>query len=68
MRDLHQRTFIALDEWLGIFLLVYLDRVGSRLLWPFAITWAIAVYLVSYPWYWGWWAKLITWWRTRRAT
>lgn len=58
MRDLHQRTFIALDEWLGIFTAIYLHERGSSLFWPFVVLWALAVYVISYPWYWGWWPRL----------
>lgn len=52
MRDVHQRIFIVIDEWAGIFTLIHLDETGSRLFWPFLIAWLIAIYGVSYPWYW----------------
>lgn len=57
MRDTHQRLFIALDEWLGVFVSIFLFEINSKLFWWFVIPWAIAVYLVSYPWYWGWYGR-----------
>lgn len=52
MKDSTQRAFIALDEWLGIFTSIYLFEIGSRLFWIFWPLWAVAVYVLSYPFYW----------------
>lgn len=58
MRAVQQRTFIAIDEWLGIAVAIFLHETGSSLFWPFVVLWAVAVYAISYPWYW---------WSTRKA-
>lgn len=52
MKARHQRAFIALDEWLGILVAVYLHSTGSSLFWYFVIPWAIAIYAISYPLHW----------------
>ena len=66
MRAVHQRIFIAIDEWVGILILIHLHTASSTLFWPFGVTWAVAVYVISYPWYWGWWQLLLAKWRARR--
>jgi len=52
MTALHARLIIALDEWLGMLIAIRLHETGSSLFWPFTITWAIAIYGISYPLYW----------------
>jgi hypothetical protein len=52
--SLQQRLIIALDEWPGILLCIYLRSTHSPIFWWFAIPWAIAVYGISYPLYWWW--------------
>ncbi len=51
-RPIYSRIFIAIDEWLGIFVLLYLHKYDPSLFFPFLIGWAIMVYVVSYPWHW----------------
>lgn len=54
MKESAQRAFIALDEWLGIFTLIYLFEVNSILFWFVLPVWVVAVYLLSYiPYWWG---------------
>ena len=59
MRAAQQRTFIALDEWLGILVAIFLFERGSALFWPFTVIWAVAVYVISYPLHWGWWQMIL---------
>jgi len=54
MTLLQRRLIVAMDEWLGVFLLVYLHSVRSEWFWPAFIFWFITVYVISYP---GYWAK-----------
>jgi hypothetical protein len=54
MTKFQQRAFIALDEWLGIALLVYLHRTGDSAFWPVLVAWLFCVYIISYPSHWGW--------------
>lgn len=43
------RLFLFLDEWIGIFLLLYLWKTGETLLFAvFLPLWAIAVYVIGY--------------------
>lgn len=53
MSPLARRAFIAIDEWLGIFLCVYLWRVEDYVaLAVFAPLFVVAVYVISYPSHW----------------
>lgn len=52
MQPSTQRAFIALDEWLGMLLSVYLFQTSSSLFWFVCPLWIIAVYGISYPFYW----------------
>jgi hypothetical protein len=52
VKDRYARAFIALDEWVGMLLLVYLHRVDSPLFWVVLPLWVVAVYVISYPLYW----------------
>ena len=45
-----RRAFIALDEWLGVLLLLWLR--GKPEFWPAFAGWFVAVYCVSYPCHW----------------
>ncbi len=52
MDDRQRRAFIALDEWVGMLLLVYLHRADRALFWYVLPAWLVAVYAISYPLYW----------------
>lgn len=52
MKESTQRTFIALDEWLGMIILIYLFEADSVLFWVMLPLWVVAVYGISYPFYW----------------
>lgn len=52
MKAVHRRIFIALDEWLGAGLNVYLYTTASPAFWYVFIFWAVAVYAISYPLHW----------------
>lgn len=47
-----RRAWIALDEWLGAALLLYLWRTHDPAFWPVLAWWALCVYGVSYPLHW----------------
>ena len=51
MKPIYQRLIIALDEWLGMLLLVYLHSHDRGLFWVVLPIWIVAVYLISYPLY-----------------
>ncbi len=52
MKARHQRLFIAVDEWLGAALCLYLWKTQDQLFWPVLIIWVVMIYGISYPWYW----------------
>lgn len=52
MTPVQRRLFIALDEWLGIVVLLWMHRTHDGLFWPALVFWAVSVYAISYPWHW----------------
>ena len=58
---LARRIFIAVDEWLGIVLLMYLHATESPVFWRVFVCWALGVYAFGYIPYWlrydRWWKR-----------
>jgi hypothetical protein len=64
MSKIHQRIFIAVDEWLGAVLCVYLWHAHREAFWTVFMFWAFCVYVIAYPSYFGWWAWAWRLWRS----
>jgi hypothetical protein len=60
MTQLQERLIIALDEWLGIALLAWLDYRHSPAFKPVLVAFVVLIYAISYPSYW------YRWWRTKK--
>jgi hypothetical protein len=52
MTQLQARIIIAVDEWLGIALCVFLHERGSSAFWPVFVAFVVLVYGFSYVPYW----------------
>jgi hypothetical protein len=52
MSPFQRRLFVAVDEWLGILLCLYLWRTNDPAFWWVFGTFVTMVYVISYPWLW----------------
>lgn len=62
MTALQARIFIAIDEWLGAGVLLYLKAVHDPSFRVVLVFWIVATYVVAYPSYWW---RFDRWWKGR---